>query len=118
MALTLLETMLPRYSTLLTEELSKHCNQFFSRTDEGYQLFVELPGVSSENLNVEVVEGRTLNISGTRGESGDSHYAQFSRCLTLPANSDVAGISSTYTDGFLTVNIPFRVSEKINVPIN
>jgi HSP20 family protein len=80
-------------------------------TDE-YLAFVDLPGVKSQDVAIEVND-RVLSISGTRMpvETGETQqlerpHGSFVRNLTLPAGIDADSIAADYSAGVLTLRIP------------
>ena len=81
---------------------------------EGYVLRMEVPGVASEDLEIET-QSRTLRISGKREiktpEEGSFHRrergrGEFSRSLQLPADLNVARTEASCKHGMLTIRIP------------
>ena len=87
---------------------------------DGYVLRMEVPGVSSESMQIET-EGRTLTISGRRArqapENGSFHrrersFGEFSRSLELPADVDPSRAEASYRHGMLTIRIPKREEAK------
>jgi HSP20 family protein len=73
----------------------------------------ELPGLSREDINVEMVEDY-LTISGARkvtnGESEQSF--SFSRSVNIPEDVHADRVSATYENGVLTVTLPKREEAK------
>lgn len=90
--------------------------------DNGFALEVAIPGMSKEDINLEVND-RVLTISSKheekKEEKGDNgnytrrefSYSAFSRSFTLPKDVDLEGIEGNYKDGVLSVNIPRKVLE-------
>lgn len=81
-------------------------------TDEEYLVLVDLPGVKSEDVSVEV-QDQVLSISGTRVpvETGEAQlserpYGSFVRTLTLPKGVDEEKIVADYRDGVLELHVP------------
>jgi HSP20 family protein len=81
-------------------------------TEDEYLVMVDVPGVKSEDVSIEVNE-QVLTISGSRVpvETGESQlverpYGSFVRNLTLPKGVDSDQIQADYTDGVLTVHVP------------
>lgn len=80
-----------------------------------YDITLELPGVSSENIDVSVHDG-SLTIKGEkrseREEKGRTYffsereYGAFQRSFRLPADAQTDDISADFKDGVLTVNVP------------
>ncbi|MEQ8667164.1 MAG: Hsp20/alpha crystallin family protein [Rhodospirillales bacterium] len=83
-------------------------------TDAYYEVCVELPGVSEEDMKVEVHDGR-LSVTGekraVRKEEGknfffsERSYGRFQRVFRLPPDADEAKISASHKDGVLTIRI-------------
>lgn len=81
-------------------------------TDDEYLVMVDLPGVKSEDVTIEV-DDQVLTISGSRVpvETGESQlverpYGSFVRSLTLPKGVDSDQIAADYGDGVLELRIP------------
>jgi HSP20 family protein len=84
-------------------------------TDSHFVLRADLPGMSEEDVNIEVEE-RVLTVSGERKaehtESKDSYqrieraFGSFSRSLTLPDGVDPEAVSASFDRGVLEVQIP------------
>lgn len=85
-------------------------------TDTAYIVEADLPGLTIEDIDVQV-EGTTLIISGERkGEQSsgpNGHYTHFERWLgkfhrsfTLPTAVKVDEVDAKYANGVLTVTVP------------
>jgi HSP20 family protein len=82
---------------------------------ECYFVRAELPGISSEDLDIQVT-AKNLTISGERKIAGEQEGAtyhrrereagKFSRILSLPADIDTEKVDAKLTDGILTVTVP------------
>jgi HSP20 family protein len=85
---------------------------------EDYVLRAELPGVSKENIKIEVKENR-LTLSGKKesssgegaeGRSGyrysESRYGTFARVFELPRNVSGEAIRAEHANGVLVLRIP------------
>jgi len=87
----------------------------------------ELPGVSSENLSIEI-KGRHLRISGKRElkheEDASIHRMErrggsFDRTIGLPYKVDSSKAEASFENGLLTIELPKAESEKAqNIKIN
>jgi HSP20 family protein len=85
-----------------------------SEADGHYTITAELPGVSKDDVTVEVHDG-VLTIRGEKrsereekGEHGrhfERTFGAFSRSFTLPANADADHIDAKFQDGILTVEV-------------
>jgi HSP20 family protein len=87
-------------------------------TDDEYLVFVDLPGVKSDDVTLEVAD-RVLTISGSRAavETGEAQltecsYGSFTRTLTLPQGVDVDKITAHHVDGVLELHVPKPVEEQ------
>jgi HSP20 family protein len=88
-------------------------------TDGSVVVKVEIAGIRDEDLDV-VLQDNLLLISGMRADaSGYRAYHQmeipfgkFSVGIELPVRVDVEGASAEYKDGFLTINLPKKESDK------
>lgn len=78
----------------------------------------ELPGVSREAINVEMVEGY-LNISATRQDKEETF--SLNRSVSIPEAVQGDKVTATYENGVLTVTLPKQEQvkpRKINVSVN
>jgi HSP20 family protein len=87
-------------------------------TEDEYLVFVDLPGVKSEDVVVELTD-RVLTISGSRTpvESGEVRrserpFGSFVRRLTLPKGVDSDKVEAEYKEGVLELRIPKRAEAK------
>jgi HSP20 family protein len=84
-------------------------------TDDQFVLRADLPGLSEDDVNIEL-EDSVLTVSGERkAEHEDKKegfyrlersFGQFRRSLTLPDGVDAEGISAAFDKGVLEVRIP------------
>jgi HSP20 family protein len=84
-------------------------------TEDHLVLRADLPGLDTEDVNIEVKDG-VLTISGERKdeheEKADGYYrvertfGSFSRTLSLPKGIEAEGIAADFADGVLEVKIP------------
>ena len=85
-----------------------------SENDDHYTVTAELPGISKDDVTVEMHD-RTLTIRGEKRsvheEKGEHRrhvervFGSFSRSFTLPTNADADRISARFEEGVLTVEI-------------
>jgi len=77
------------------------------KDDSGYFAVFELPGVTKEELSVELLDGQ-LEISATvsREPKDGRKNIPIKRQLALPDNVGVDGIKAKLEDGILTVALP------------
>ena len=90
-----------------------------SETDTQFELHLDLPGVSEEDLEIEFHEGQ-LSISGKRELSEETERSwhrverrrgSFRRVIRLGDEVETDGIEAEYTDGVLGIRVP--KSEKV-----
>jgi HSP20 family protein len=91
-------------------------------TADSFVLTAEVPGVSSDKIDVKVVDNQ-LTLRGERswdreGEAGgeqfhrlESAYGKFERSFNLSERIDVAQISAALEKGVLTVKLPKRAPQ-------
>jgi HSP20 family protein len=78
----------------------------------------ELPGISRENLNIEMVDG-FLNISATR-KDGEQTFT-LNRSVSIPESVQADKVSATSENGVLTVTLPKQEQakpRKINIAVS
>jgi HSP20 family protein len=84
-------------------------------TDDHFVLRADLPGMSEEDVNIEV-EDRVLTVSGERKAEHETSnegyhrveraFGAFSRSLTLPDGVDPEAVAASFDRGVLEVRIP------------
>ena len=89
-------------------------------SETGYSLVMELPGVSAEDVSIEMKENQ-LEIRGNKvvadvGESdrlvkSERRGGEFVRRFEFSSQVDADAISAEFKDGLLTINLP--KSEKV-----
>ncbi|MCY4401507.1 MAG: Hsp20/alpha crystallin family protein [Candidatus Poribacteria bacterium] len=96
--------------------------------DDRFEVLVELPGVSQDNIDVSVTD-RFLKVEGEkqRKHSDEKNkfrrsglkYGKFKRVLPLPPPANADGITAKYKDGILSIVIPKSEDAKSkHIPIN
>jgi HSP20 family protein len=87
-------------------------------TEEEYLVLLDLPGVKSDDVTVEVTD-RVLSISGSRArvEGGEPQLSErpsgsFARTLTLPQGVDDEKIAANFNDGVLEVHVPKPIEQQ------
>ncbi|KAH7387550.1 hypothetical protein KP509_16G029300 [Ceratopteris richardii] len=83
---------------------------------EAHVFKANLPGLSKEEVKVQVQDGRVLQISGERKKEEVSHgekwhrveraHGSFLRRFRLPENAQVDKVSAAMENGVLTVTVP------------
>jgi HSP20 family protein len=84
-------------------------------TDEDFRLHLDVPGMSKEDININL-QNRTLTVSGERASERTDEseefvrveraFGTFHRSFTLPDAVDADGIEATYDGGVLTITVP------------
>lgn len=87
----------------------------FSEAADRFELLVELPGVSQNDINVSVTDNR-LTIKGKKrkGQNDDTQhlrqserrYGNFQRTFALPPKVVTEDIKAQFKDGVLTLTVP------------
>src|SRR5690606_33736926 len=83
--------------------------------DDHYLLTMEIPGVSRDDVKIEVADNQ-ISISGERkmeekkkhegGTYSERHFGRFFRSFTLPAGVNADQAEAQYKDGILKVYLP------------
>jgi HSP20 family protein len=90
-----------------------------TETGDAYVAEVELPGVSKDDISIELA-GRELRVAGDYGrEAADGRALRrarrsghFEYQVTLPGQADADKITASLADGVLTVTVPKTETEK------
>lgn len=100
-----------------------------SESDDELSFIVELPGLSQNDLRLNV-ENQVLTFSGERLDEqkegldclrSERRYGKFSRSFRLPATADVEKVSAAMKDGILTIRVPKKAEarkKKIEVKVH
>jgi HSP20 family protein len=90
-------------------------------TDEHFVLKADLPGLTEEDVDIEVEEN-VLTVSGERKADHEDtregyvrverSYGSFRRSLTLPKGVDAEAVSASFDNGVLEVRIPKPAERK------
>lgn len=99
-------------------------------TTESYVLSAELPGLTKDEINIDVNDN-TLTINGEKKFEEkvekdnyvrvERNYGSFSRSFTLSEDLNAEGITASYKEGILELSIPKKEEAKpkeIKVEIN
>ena len=96
-------------------------------TDGGLVIKIELAGMKSENLEINV-EGNRLRISGSRPDCCrapkcnflmmEINYGPFERFIELPSGYDLGQAKAAYLNGFLRIDVPVMVSHSKSTKVH
>ncbi|HTP96092.1 MAG TPA: Hsp20/alpha crystallin family protein [Burkholderiales bacterium] len=89
-----------------------------SKSDGGYAVKAEMPGVKKEDIGV-AIDGNEVTITGEvksekeekKGETvirSERYYGKIARSFTLPQEIDEARAEAKYTDGVLNLTLPVK----------
>ena len=87
------------------------------RSDEGWVVKVDLAGVSTDDLEIEI-GGTSLTIRGSRRDTlfkegfvyqqMEITYSRFEKTIQFPAPIEGASVAHDYQDGFLIISVRSR----------
>ncbi|MEO0896931.1 MAG: HSP20 family small heat-shock protein [Bacteroidota bacterium] len=95
-----------------------------AENEDGFHLNLAVPGLTKEDLKVEVKEDRLTisfesNHDNETSENGFTRkefgYRSFNRSFILPDNVDTSAIKAEYEQGVLKVNLPKKEETKPEV---
>jgi HSP20 family protein len=87
------------------------------KSDDGYIVRCELPGVPKDKIKVDV-DNDILTISGykeqddLKWEHSEIYFGNFSRKINLGSGVDTSLINATYVDGVLEIKIGLKPEKK------
>ena len=89
----------------------------------GYRLELAVPGLSKEDIKLDVDNENKLTISAEKKieteEKSEKYlrkefsYTQFKRAVFLPENANVDAISASCNNGVLSVEVPVKSEEEV-----
>jgi HSP20 family protein len=95
-----------------------------SETTEAYHLKLEVPGMKTEDFDIQVGKD-AVSISGERKEEtktenngtkrSEFRYGSFRRVIPLPGMVQNTNVTAEYKDGILTLTLPKAEEEKNKV---
>jgi HSP20 family protein len=93
-----------------------------AETEAAFEISVAVPGFDKKDFSIDLDNGK-LTISGERKFENEkkeknyysiqTEYGTFSRSFQLPDNVKAKGISASYENGILGINIPKDEAKKI-----
>ena len=95
---------------------SRYAVSQVNRTDGGYNLSIDLPGISRNNVSVKV-EGNLLMVAGKRSLRDDSTINYISN-WTISDSINVNGITANYESGILELFVPILPPKVLTIKID
>lgn len=97
-------------------------------SEDEYYVYFDLAGVDSQSFSV-IVDGHRLRVHGKRQlppyksiaciHQLEIELGPFDRTVSLPGLVDIEAVTSSYTNGILTVTLPKKLTrDKINIEIS
>ena len=109
------------------DSLSTFGTMDMKENDKEYQLSMDLPGMSKEDIKLSFDNGQ-LVIEGERSEEKtddkvhrqERHFGSFYRSMSIPENADETNVSAVYENGVLKVIVPKKevASTKKMITVN
>lgn len=90
-------------------------------TEDRLQIRLDLPGMTKDNLDIQLTDNNTLTIRGERKfeeiDKAKYHrverfYGNFNRSFVLPTNVETDKIQASFKDGVLEIVLPKAESAK------
>ncbi|WP_374763181.1 Hsp20/alpha crystallin family protein [Yunchengibacter salinarum] len=105
------------------KNLASNVSDFFTpsgdarRSDNIYELNLELPGVSDDDVDI-ALDGDLLTVRGEKRDERSTEadgifftersYGRFERSFRLPEDADRDGVEARFDKGILTIKVPRR----------
>ena len=113
----------------LSSEFTTPCD--LSETADAFQVRLDVPGITPEEITVQVTGGDTVNISGERKEEhedkGKTYHrierrsGKFAETIVLPSAVNDEKVQAEFHDGVLTITLPKTEASKtrtVKVKVN
>lgn len=112
------------YSDQYRKNYKRRCalpNTDVYEEDNSIILEMELPGVSKDDLKINVNDDNLLTVKGEKksplAENAnvlrrERNYGEFSRCMMLPEEADEGNIRANFKNGILHLEIPKKAPVK------
>ena len=93
-------------------------NSFVSNIDGGYEVTVELPGLSRSDIDVSTL-GQNLTVTANREFKGMATTVsrQYKRTWALPEKTSFESISARYEAGILKIHVPVKKENKRKIEV-
>merc|ERR1719502_1287876 len=80
--------------------------------DGKYSVSISAPGVSTHDLEVDVIEGR-LTVRGSTSTAAHTHFVNYE--VALPADADAEEAVAEGADGIVTITVPKKATEATRI---
>jgi HSP20 family protein len=105
----------------INRDINTDINDFSPKVDIAHEekaitLFIEIPGVSKEDVKISIDEHRVLTISGEKKQHQtidrqaflrtERRFGSFARSFKLTDLIDIQGIQAEFNNGVLSVTLP------------
>ena len=94
---------------------------------DAYTIDVELPGVTADGVEVELVGADALVVRGTKRDAREARgdgfifsersYGSFQRSFQIPGDVDTEKIDADFADGVLTVKLPRKAEAARSIKV-
>ena len=84
-------------------------NTHFNETDEGYEFYVALPGLTKEQVDVSVLDNRVK--IAAKGKSA-TREVEYDKTFAVPTKADPESLEAEMENGMLSITISKREKEK------
>tara|TARA_B100000287_G_C20643916_1_gene784465 strand:- start:284 stop:688 length:405 start_codon:yes stop_codon:yes gene_type:complete len=84
-------------------------NTHFNETDEGYDFFVALAGLSKEDVKVNVADNQ-IKIEAKGSSAGRD--VEYNKSFSVPNKADASTLEAKMENGMLSINISKREKDK------
>lgn len=93
--------------------------------DDSYQLIIDIPGVSKENISMNVISQNAFQIKVDKKTNNDLKYLKrertsgmFMKQISMPKDADLQSINAKYDNGMLNVLVLKKTNPYDNIKVN
>jgi HSP20 family molecular chaperone IbpA len=107
----------PRKNHGFAGDLQKMPDYYFSSNEHFFIYYILMPGVSKENSNVKISNGKLVVTGKTEFEQNTISNIFYNKSIKLPLDIYVSDITANSKDGIFTIKIP-KKNENIDIRVN
>lgn len=100
-----------------TGDLQKIPEYHISSNEQFFKYYFFMPGVSKENSNVKIMNGKLIVSGKTNFDANTITNIFYSRSVKLPLDIYSSDITATSSDGVFVISIP-KKNENIDITVN